>query len=196
MKVKAYKNVFNRDEVFETTFEVYLNHPEQLYEHFGLDKDTPSYVPNIKDKHERNIFKRERLVAIEFSECEILAIDIDDVADDAALKQKVIDMAKELDSCFIIKESVSGNILLLFKYECGPADFSYLYYKLYLQLTLLFSVNIDFLPEIKRLRYVGNPGYIYKNDDAKVLTDMLKVKALPYIKVRTQRTPGVIYKSC
>jgi hypothetical protein len=88
----------------------------------------------------------------------------------------------------VVKESVSGNLVAFFQYDCSVMNYPYLYYKLYLELTLLLGVTIDYLPEIGRLRYVGGPGCLYKNEDARIVTELLKVNTLP--KIQTSITPA------
>lgn len=187
-KIIVYKSVFNRDNPSEFTFQDYLNNPEMIFNGFGLPFENVKKVSNISDKGERNSFKRNNLPAMDLSASNILAIDIDNLIGKNDLKRSIIDKLKNLYSCYVIKESVSGNICAFFKYDCKVSKFQYLYYKIYLELTLLLSVNIDFLPEIGRLRYIGDKGFIYKNDECEILTEIVDVDFLP--KIQTAITPN------
>jgi hypothetical protein len=94
-------------------------------------------------------------------------------------------------------DSVSGNVVAYFKYECYTKEFPFLYYRIYLELTLLLSVNIDFLPEIGRLRYVSIGEIHHYNENSETLTEILEVDELPYINtsVKKDKARRVIFGS-
>lgn len=180
-KIIVYKNVYDRTAVFETTFSNYLNTPAVIFNVFGQSIDILSDIRKTTDKQERNNMKRAYLPAMDLSQSGILAIDIDGIADSPWVIDSIVSKLSSLPYCYIIKESVSGNLVAFFKYDCSVADYPFLYYRLYLELTLLLGVTIDFLPEIGRLRYIGKPGYLYKNEDADIVTEVLRVDVLPRI---------------
>jgi len=181
-KVIVYKNVFSRDSLMETTFDVYLENPLSIYGNFGANVGILETIRKTKDKEERNILKRNNLPTMDLSQSGILAIDIDNISDSPLIKENIVLKLKKNDYCFLIKESVSGNIVAFFKYDCSVKDYPFLYYKLYLELTILLGVNIDFLPEIGRLRYVDLNDILYINKNCETLTEILNVGVLPQIK--------------
>lgn len=196
-KITIYKSVFDRDTPFESDFNTYLNNPEEIFEQAEKDFAMVGTVKTIKDKYERNRFKRENFPAMELSQSGLLAVDIDNISENKPLYNQIIKRLSTLDSCYVIKDSISGNLVAFFKYDCAVKNYKFLYYKLFLELTILLGVNIDFLPEIGRLRYIGNAGCIYFNEDSEILTEILDVGVLPRIK--TSITPkdarGVKYGS-
>jgi len=113
------------------------------------------------------------------------------------VKLKIIQKLSKLDTAFCVMESVSGNIVVYFKYECYTKEFPFLYYKIYLELTLLLSVNIEFLPEIGRLRYVSTGEIYLYNENSDTLTEILEVDELPYINtsVKKDKARKVIFGS-
>lgn len=197
--IYAYENVYNRQNPKEVTFKDFINNPEFIYmEFYKEDFEGELYkIKNISDKQERNQQKRNYLPAVDISPASILSIDIDGIFDKPELKKKVIDKLKKLPETLAIKESVSGNVVAFFRYECQSKDFKFLYYKLYLELILKLSVNIDFLPEIGRLRYVSIGETFYVNENSEVLTEIIEVDELPYITtvVNKYKARGVIYGS-
>lgn len=187
MKVIAYKNVFNRNEIFETDFETFTENPKLIDNHFTDEKDTfPSMcnqVKRISEKQERNEFKRCIFPAVDLSQSGILSIDIDNISDNEVLKNNIIFKLTQVDSCYLVQESLSGNLVAYFKYDCSVKDYPFVYYKLYLELTLLLGVSIDFLPEIGRLRYLTNGTIYHKNEDSETLTERIEhIEVLPYVK--------------
>lgn len=187
-KIIVYKNVFDRENPFEAEFNAhYLSSPQFIFDHFGQDFEKVEKVKTIADKQQRNDFKRANLPAMGLSQSGLLAIDIDGISENRTLFSSLLRKLIALDYCYCVKESVSGNLVAFFKYDCSVEDYPYLYYKLYLELTLLLGVNIDFLPEIGRLRYVGLAGFYSLNENSEVLTQTLKVGTLPSIK--TSLTP-------
>lgn len=195
--IYGYRNVFSRDFSTEFTFDDFINNPEKILNHYDLDVAELERIKNIEDKAERNNEKRNLIPAVDISSASVLSIDIDGIHNNPALKSIIIDKLKRLDLTYAVKESVSGNVVAFFKYDCNSSDFKFLYYKLYLELTLMLSVNIDFLPEIGRLRYVSLGETYYINEDSKVVTEMLVVDQLPYINtvVKKDKARGIIYGS-
>lgn len=196
-KIIVYKSVFDRNTFIESDFDTYLNNPINIFKELESDFDSVSKIYSTEDKQSRNDLKRELLPAMDLSQSGILAIDIDGIYNNDSLKNRIIDRLQTLDHTYVIKESVSGNIVAFFKYDCSVLKYPFLYYKLYLELTILLGVNIDFLPEIGRLRYVGDAGFIYKNDESSIVTEIIEVDSLPYIKtsVSPNRARGIKYGS-
>lgn len=182
-KIIAYRNVFNRNDNAEFDFLDLLKNQYLIFNAFKID-DYETELETIKSivcKEERNVAKRNYIPAVDLSMSGVLSIDIDNIFKNEDLKQKVIQKLSKLHSCFAVMESISGNVVAFFKYECTTVEFPFLYYKIYLELTLLLSVNIDFLPEIGRLRYVSIGELYHFNENSDVLTKIMDVETLPYI---------------
>lgn len=182
-KIIAYRNVFNRNDNAEFDFLDLLKNQFLIFNAFKID-DYETELENIKsisDKEERNVAKRNYIPAVDLSMSGVLSIDIDNIFKNEDLKAKVIQKLSKLHSCFAVMESISGNVVAFFKYECTTVEFPFLYYKIYLELTLLLSVNIDFLPEIGRLRYVSIGELYHFNENSDVLYEIMDVETLPYI---------------
>jgi len=182
-KIIAYRNVFNRNDNAEFDFLDLLNNQYLIFNAFKIDdfENELEKIKSISDKEERNVAKRNYIPAVDLSMSGVLSIDIDNIFQNQELKQKVITKLSKLNSCFAVMESISGNVVAFFKYECSTVEFPFLYYKIYLELTLLLSVNIDFLPEIGRLRYVSIGELYYFNENSDVLDEIMDVETLPYI---------------
>lgn len=191
-----YKTVYNRKDTEEVDADVVIQAPEVIYELLGLVdfKEKLEEIKNIKDKEERNLAKRNYLPAVDVSPENLLTIDIDGISDKPDLKLKIIDKTKGLSTCYALMESVSGNLVAYFKYNCESKNYKYLYYKIYLELTLLLGVDIDYLPEKNRLRYVSLGELYHFNPTAEYLTDILKVDNIPHDKrgtvVKVKGTDG------
>lgn len=181
--VIAYRNVFDRADAKEFDFEEFIKMPENIFNAFGIDNwvEELKGIKEIKDKEARNVAKRNFIPAVDLSMSGILSIDIDGINENPSLKNKIVEKLKKLDSAFVVMESVSGNLVVFFKYDCKAKEYPFLYYKIYLELTLLLSVNIDFLPEIGRLRYISNGELYHYCDNSETLTEILEVDKLPYI---------------
>jgi len=204
-KVTIFRRVFDRKTTADTTFEAYAFHPEEILTHFG-DENPKLTFDEIKltvDKQERNRIKKDKLPAMTLEGTNLLCIDIDGIPNEIVFSSIVLILSHHT-CCYMAKRSVSGNICAFFKYDCSPEDYQYLYYKLYLELTLLLGVNIDFLPEIGRLRYLSEAGSLYYNEDSDTLTEILKTERLPYIETspgkhtnirKTMKTKGIRYGS-
>lgn len=198
-KIRAYRNVFDRNNPIEVSFEDLIKNPDSIFKAFNIS-DAAEILQRIAittDKAERNEFKRNNLPAVDISPASILSIDIDGIADSSFTIQKCVSALRQLDSCLAIKQSVSGNLVAFFRYSCKVEEFPFLYYKLYLELVLKLSVNIDFLPEIGRLRYVSGGTTFHYNPDSRVLTEILNTGQLPYINasVGKEKARTVIYGS-
>lgn len=182
-KIIAYRNVFNRNDNAEFDFLDLIKNQYLIFNAFKID-DFETELQNIKaisDKKERSVAKRNYIPAVDLSMSGVLSIDIDNIFKNEDLKSKIIQRLSKLHSCFAVMESVSGNVVAFFKYECSTVEFPFLYYKIYLELTLLLYVNIDFLPEIGRLRYVSIGELYHFNENSDVLTEIMDVETLPYI---------------
>lgn len=197
-KIVCYKSVFKREFTVESTFETMVENPLLLLSIVENKDWTAVYdqVKNIKDKIDRNIFKRENLPAVDISRTGYFSIDIDNISSNSE-KEALIEKLKPIPGVRLIQESVSGNIVVYFKYKCSIEDYPYLYYKVYLELTLALGKNIDFLPEIGRLRYVSLGEVFFENKDPETLTEILRVENLPYIntQVGVKESRRVVYGS-
>lgn len=191
--VLMYKTVFDRGDSGVTDFHTVLHNEGDIFSKFGIKsyKTKLKYIKNIKTKEIRNHHKRTMLPVVKLYPAGILSIDIDNIYGDEKEISRLVDLLKELDTCRAIKGTPSGNLVAFFRFKCDePKDFPYLYYKLYLELTLLLNVTIDFLPEVGRLRYISNGEVYHDNPESKVLHEILKVKQLPYI--TTKETGGLM----
>lgn len=185
--IKVYKSVYNRKETFESDLNTFIQRPDRIFKVVGLDdwKEKLKEIRSEEHKPTRNEMKRAYLPAVDIAESGYLSIDIDGISHDEGLKQSIIDKLYEMDSCYACMDSVSGNLVAFFKYDIEDDKFRYLYYKLWLELTLSLGVNIDFLPEKNRLRYVSDGDVHFIHDagyEIETLTGYLEVEQLPYIK--------------
>ena len=198
-QILVYRTVFNRKDVRYFSFEDFILRPNMIFESFGIDNyvQEADRIKNISDKEVRNEAKRVFFPAVDLSNSGVLSIDIDGINSDKNLKESIIKSLKKLPCTYAVTESVSGNIVAFFKYDCAVKDFPFLYYKLYLELTLLLSVNIDFLPEIGRLRYLSLGEVYLLNPEAEVLTQVLRVERLPYIntQIGKDKARKIVYGS-
>lgn len=197
--VIAYRNVFKREDTRQFSFVDFIKNPQVIFESFEIEdfENELEKIKNIQVKEERNNAKRNFIPAVDLSQSGILSIDIDGINKNELVKEKIIEKLSKLTSVYVLMESVSGNLVAFFKYQCSTKDFPFLYYKIYLELTLLLSVNIDFLPEIGRLRYVSNGQVYIFNENCNVLDEILEVDSLPYIntQVGKDRARKTIYGS-
>lgn len=183
-EIVVYRRVFGRKHPTKTDFETFLLEPEKLMG--GFSEGSLNWVIGIikrtKDKEYRNYLKRNNLPVVELYPEGILSIDIDDLLGDEEEISRIVNILKQDEYCLAVKETPSKNLVAFYKFECeDPKDFPFLYYKLYLELTLKLTKNIDFLPEKERLRYISNGEIYHYNKDSKVLTELLVVDELPYI---------------
>lgn len=182
-KIIAYRNVFERNDTTEFEFEDLIKNQFLIFNAFKIDdfEEELEKIKNIQNKEERNQAKRNYIPAVDLSMSGVLSIDIDGIFHNLDLKAKIVSKLSKLDSCLAVMESVSGNVVAFFKYECSTKEYPFLYYKIYLELTLLLSVNIDFLPEIGRLRYVSIGEVYHYNKNSDVLDEIMECETLPYI---------------
>jgi len=182
-KIIAYRNVFERNNTAEFDFTDLIKNQGVIFNAFKIDdyEEELLRIKNIDNKEERNHAKRNYIPAVDLSMSGVLSIDIDGINKNEPLKQRVITKLSKLDTCFAVMESVSGNVVAFFKYECSTKEYPFLYYKIYLELTLLLSVNIDFLPEIGRLRYVSIGQVYHFDEESEVLDEIMECETLPYI---------------
>lgn len=182
-KIIAYSSVYERKETKEFEFIDLIENQSEIFQAFGIKDHVAELdrIKNIQDKEERNQAKRSYIPAVDLSMSGVLSIDIDGISAKPDVKEKIIAKLRNLDTCYVAMESVSGNVVAYFKYDCTTMEFPFLYYKIYLELTLMLSINIDFLPEIGRLRYVSIGEVYHHNDNCKVLTEIMECDSLPYI---------------
>lgn len=182
-QIIAYKSVYERTQPKEFSFIDLIQNQAKIFESFGIEDYVVELdrIKHIQDKEERNQAKRSYIPAVDLSMSGVLSIDIDGIFNNPDLKSKIVKKLSNLNSCFAVMESVSGNVVAFFKYECTTVKFPFLYYKIYLELTLLLSVNIDFLPEIGRLRYVSTGEVFHYNENSEVLDEVMECETLPYI---------------
>lgn len=180
---KVYKKVFERDVISVTDFETFLLEPQKIMNALdaGSLNKAIGIIKRTKDKEYRNFLKRNKLPVIELYPIDVLAIDIDELLGDKDKIDPIVKILMEDPHCMAVKGTPSNNLVAFYKFKCSEEDFPYLYYKLYLELTLKLAVNIDFLPEVGRLRYLSNGKVYFYNKDSKPLTEILKVEKLPYI---------------
>lgn len=182
-KVVIYNRVFDRKHPGLTDFETFLNRPQELMK--GFSEKTLDWVIGIikrtKDKEYRNWLKRNNLPVVKLYPAGILSIDIDELLGDNEKITPIVNKLSQDPYCLACKGTPSKNLVAFYKFECEDKDFPYLFYKKYLELTLELAVNIDFLPEKERLRYISNGEVYFHNKKALTLTEILKVDELPYI---------------
>lgn len=184
--ITVYKSVYNRKDPYTSDLDTFINNPESIYDMLGYTDWKEKLVEIRSEDHKptRNEMKRAYLPAVDISESGYLSIDIDGISHDEDLKQKIIDKLYHKPSCYACMDSVSGNLVAFFKYGIEDEKFRALYYKLWLELTLELGVNIDFLPEKNRLRYIsdGTVHFIHDEVNVRELVDYLEVEELPFIK--------------
>lgn len=193
MNAIMYRRVFDRANPIEVSFDDVLYDEGKLFQMLGQNdyKSKLKYINKLKTKDIRNYHKRDYLPVVELYPAGILSIDIDNLYGDEVKIKKIVDILSDHDYCRAIKGTPSGNLVAFFKFECEDEDlFPYLFYNIYLELTLLLSINIDFLPESRRLRYISNGHVYYTNEYSEVLTKTLIVENLPYI-VTTPKNEGL-----
>ncbi len=192
-KVLIYRNVFNRENPIESDFFQFLTEVKEIYRDklqigFVELEEVLTEIKQEENKWNRNNLKRDNLAAVDFSLAGILCIDLDHIRGyEETKKSTIVEKLKTLKTVLAIRETVSGNLCVFFKYDCAVKDFPYLYYKIYLELTILLSTNIDFLPEIGRLRYLTPDEVLYVNADSETLTEVLRVENLPYIQTTVSK---------
>ena len=195
----TYKNVFNRENFKEITSDKFFTDPESILKGFGIEqpKELAKMIKNTADKVLRNDLKRELLPAANISTAGLLSIDIDGISTDFYLIKKITEKLISDGRALAVQESVSGNLVAYFKFDCSVADYPYLYYKLWLEFTLLLGVSIDFLPDLQRLRYISLGDLYHYDDGAPVITEILKIERLPSINtnITVRDARGIIYRS-
>lgn len=191
LEIKLYAAVYKRDVSKMIPLKDFLFQPESVY--YAFDKlDAPEKlesISQIEDKIDRNQAKRDYMMAVDLSPAKVLAIDIDNIAQISGCVEFVVEKLSALPSCFAIKKSISGNVFALFRWDCDEGMFQFLYYQLWLELTMLLKLNIDFLPELGRLRYVSLGEPLYYNADAVVLSEYIELDSLPYINTAVKQEP-------
>lgn len=182
-EIIVYRRVFDRKNPSKTDFETFLLSPQKLLE--GFSEGSLNWIIGVikrtKDKEYRNYLKRNNLPVVELYPDGILSIDIDDLYGDDVEIKRIVDILKKDEFCLACKGTPSKNLVAFYRFECNEEEFPYLFYKLYLELTLKLNKHIDFLPEKERLRYVSNGEVYFHNPDSKIFTEILEVDELPYI---------------
>lgn len=188
-KIKVYRNVFSREDVLDFSFNDLIKNPEVIYNAFKLEgfEEELLRIKSIVSKGLRNEAKRSFMPAADLSESGIFSIDIDNISDRPKVKDNCIAVLSGRSDVLCVMETASGNLVVFFKYNCSVEDYPFLYYRAYLQLTLELSVNIDFLPEVGRLRYVSNGEVYHYNEDSDILDEILEVESLPYINTQVSK---------
>ena len=181
-QVICYERVNRRENKKEVSIETFFENPREIFSLWGEPSVSVDAVFRLlkeqTEKQYRNDLKREYLPAVSLDQVKIMSIDIDGLEDSPEAKQSIIGQLKNDESIYCLQESASGNLVIFYKFDCSTEDYQYLYYKKYLELTLRLEIEIDYLPEINRLRYVSlGEKYIY-NKDAKPLTELLKVNRM------------------
>lgn len=192
-KIQIFKNVFTRNNPWEISFEDFIHNPQTVFDLFN--KDGIAIITDIAgttNKELRNEKKRNSLPAANFEDANILCIDIDGIFDKPEKKQEIINTLRNAKNVLCVKDSPSGNLAIFFKWEGEKEDFKYIYYRAYLELTIQLSVNIDFLPEECRLRYVSFGEVHLYNTEAQPLTEPLRVENLPYINTQPNLKRGSV----
>lgn len=200
-KIKVYRTVFDRSLFKEFNFIDLLENPAKIAKAYGIEPlEYEQYclgIKEISDKEERNLAKRNFFPACDISPSGFLSIDIDNISDQKTLKGDILKKLSDLKECFAVQESASGNLVAFFKFKCEEQDFKYVYNKIYLELSMFLKTEIDYLPEIGRLRYVSNGKLLYKNTRSRVLKEKINVEIEPKAKraVRSKIGKRLIYKS-
>lgn len=183
--VIKYNTVFDRSQPQLISFDGFITADPELVNVFNE-------IRNISDKKARNEFKRNNLFAVDLCLTNIIRIDIDE-PDDRIKAEIVTKLTNKFPYTWIIQESASGNLCLYIRYfrpMLKDYKFWQIYYKLWLELTLLLEVNIDFLPEQNRLAYKSNGQIYYKAEAPKEYCHAIKVPFLPYINTNKKTEGG------
>ncbi len=204
--IKIYKNVFDRKDPKDYSINEFFFQPSKILKYFSRNiltseplflarKITEIELESIKEV--RNETKRTFLPAADFSNTVLFSIDIDNVSHNFQLKKKLVDKLSALPSTFVVQESVSKNLVAFFKWNGRASDYPLIYYKHYLEMTLLLGVQIDYLPELNRLRYVSINEPLYFNVDSDPVIEKLEgLETPPYITSVTAREARKLkYKS-
>lgn len=198
----VYKTVFDRVNPTHCNFKQFIYTPAELCEKLGMHDPYKVYrqIKATTDKAERNHFKRNYLPAVDLSPANIFSIDIDDISHNIDLVRSIAEKLTSDRQCLAVTESISGNLVAYYKFNCDKEEFNRLYYKKYLELTLSVGVNIDFLPEINRLRYLSVGARIWHyNEESETVTEMFQSNAVPYIShkapAEAKKGKRVIFKS-
>lgn len=182
--VIKYKNVFDRSQPELISFEEFITADSEMDKIF-LE------IQNISDKKARNEFKRNNLFAVDLCLTNIIRIDIDEA--DERIQADLITKLAALPFVWIIQKSASGNLCVYIQYErflLRDFKFWQIYYKLWLELTVVLEVSIDFLPEQNRLAYKSNGAIVYKAETPIKYVSVIKVPSLPYINTNKKITEG------
>tara|TARA_R110000851_G_scaffold258099_1_gene410511 strand:- start:149 stop:751 length:603 start_codon:yes stop_codon:yes gene_type:complete len=195
-KAILFKSVFNRVNPQSICLDTFLREPSKAFEQLGI-KDfvkRSEKIKSIEDKTQRNHEKKNFYPAVDLSPCNVLSVDIDGISGDTKLINSLVEKLEAIPECYACTETASGNLVGYFYYSCTPELFQHLYYKLYLELTLSLAVEIDYLPEINRLRYVSLGKTHFIKSEAKPLVKVLQVRKVPRLSPN-ENTGQVIWKS-
>lgn len=137
-------------------------------------------IRTLKDKEAKNVIKRSLLPAASLENTDILSIDIDNLEERSKLE--LINKISKWEYTWKLAESVGGNLVIYIKWDRNLKKFfDKLYYHIWLELTMLLTTPIDFLPELDRLRYVSKGQIYFENDDSKVWDTFINISSVPYI---------------
>lgn len=182
--VIKYANVFDRSQPELISFEEFIT-ADPLFEKIFLE------ISKLDNKKLRNDFKRANLYAVDLCLTNIIRIDIDEA--DERIQAELITKLAALPYTWIIQKSASGNLCVYFQYErflLRDHKFWQIYYKLWLELTVILEVNIDFLPEQNRLAYKSNGAILYQAETPLQYVNIIKVPSLPYINTNKKTEGG------
>tara|TARA_R100000656_G_scaffold122935_1_gene98959 strand:- start:494 stop:1153 length:660 start_codon:yes stop_codon:yes gene_type:complete len=191
--ITVYRRAWDRKSVELFTMDTFLFKPEVIAEKFG-DRNinvTIGHIKRTKDKEYRNFKKRDELPIAELFDAGYLAIDIDDLYGDQKEIDRLVKLFEADPNCYAVKGTPSGNLVAFYKFDCSEEDFPKLYYKLYLELTLKLSCNIDYLPDARRLRYLSNGEIYHYNEQSGIVTEMMEMDEVPIIKKVKPKTEEI-----
>lgn len=191
--ITVYRRAFERKFIELVEFDTFLFKPQVVFEKFGGKNlnVTIGHIKRTKDKEYRNFKKRNELPIADFFDGGYLSIDLDDIYSDKVEIDRLVGIFEQDEYCYAVKGTPSGNLVAFYKFDCTEEDFPKLYYKLYLELTLKLSRNIDYLPEPRRLRYLSNGEIYHYNEESKVLTEMINMDEVPVIKKMKPQTEEI-----
>lgn len=178
--ITCYRTVYDRHSPIEVYTYAYFNNPICIYTLWNeyTVQQAISMLDELKtitDKEYRNKVKRQLLPVATFFDAGFMTFDIDNINNHPSVKEDLIKTIKQDKQVYCLQESVSGNLVIYYKFDCEKRMFKYAYYKKYLELTLNLGVSIDYLPEPDRNRYISNGEVYLLNVDAEPIKEVLIV---------------------